>query len=935
MDTGVLNCIKEYGVCIVRKDNSKVVYRNDKLIELEKQYWTGWKIDEIFASGEMKPLTDELKTKESLSVVHYDRFSKCDVNVSMNNMLWEDGVDAILVTVALSDNSVNEQEKVNLIKQSEKLEKEYNRVQQENLMLEYMRNVQPGGYNRCKDEPGYPIVEISPRFEEVLGYGRKEIEQQFDNKYINLVHPDDVEGLKASINNMFNVDNNILEVKYRMRTKDKGFIWVNEVLQRCEFEGEAFYHGIILDITKEHENIETIGNQKVVLEKQEKNAELLGLINALSRDYTNVFFMNLEDETVVSIYSKKSKRAEEIIKLLGDNKDFQELRAVYINTMVCDADKEKLLEVSDIKYIKNRLKKEDFYVCNYRAVMNGQNVYIQFKCVRIDGKESASQVIMGFRNVDKEVREEMERNQILSDALARAEFASQAKTIFLNNMSHDIRTPMNAIVGYTSLAIKHMDSSTRLTNYLQKINQSSNHLMRIINDVLDMSRIESGKTCIEDKPENLSALIHDLKNLIQADMDEKKLEFSIDTVDIINENIICDKLRLNQVLLNLLSNAVKYTPEGGSISMRIKQIETHSEDKATYEFYIKDTGVGISPDFIEHIFEPFSREKNSTISGIQGTGLGLSITKNIVDLKGGTISVNSKLGKGTEFIVALPFKLQENSDEPKVIRELEGIRALVVDVDEVSCKSVSKMLSKLGLRTEWVVYGKEAAVRAAQAYKEGDQYQVYLINWIMPDIDGTDTVKGIREIVGEDIPIIMMTAGDWENIDENARKAGVTDFVCKPLFVSDLRNVLVKMCYINNEVKEQAKDDIDFKGKKILLVEDNELNQEIAYEILTAMGLTVEIADNGKNAVDILKSTPPDFFNLVFMDIQMPIMDGYEATKVIRKFENEKLASIPIVALTANAFEADRRLALEAGMNEHITKPFDVGKLKEVLSEYL
>ncbi len=520
----------------------------------------------------------------------------------------------------------------------------------------------------------------------------------------------------------------------------------------------------------------------------------------------------------------------------------------------------------------------------------------------------------------------------LEDALAAAQHANRAKTTFLNNMSHDIRTPMNAIIGFTSLVAAHIDNTEQVRGYLTKIATSSNHLLSLINDVLDMSRIESGKVKIEEKECSLPEMLHDLKTIVQADIMSKQLDFYIDTVDVVNENVLCDRLRLNQVLLNLLSNAMKFTKPGGMVSVRILQKRNAPEGYAAYEFQVKDTGIGMSPEFLKNVFEPFERERTSTVSGIQGTGLGMAITRNIVDMMGGTVTVDSEVGKGTTFTVSLQFKTSSCPVRQETIPQLQGLRALVVDDDFNTCSSVTKMLASIGLRPDWTTSGKEAVLRVKLAGEQEDEYAVYIIDWLMPDMNGIEVVRRIRGMIGEDTPIIVLTAYDWSDIEEEARKAGVTAFCSKPIFLSELREVLESPFASGNQ-DEASQETFSFQGKNILLVEDNELNQEIAVEILQETGFVMDVADDGSAAVERMREAEPGQYDLILMDIQMPIMDGYEATRQIRALEDPDIAGIPIIAMTANAFEEDKKTALEAGMNGHIAKPIDVPVLLELLWE--
>ena len=528
-----------------------------------------------------------------------------------------------------------------------------------------------------------------------------------------------------------------------------------------------------------------------------------------------------------------------------------------------------------------------------------------------------------------------EQNRKLEIALQHEGAANRAKREFLFNMSHDIRTPMNAIIGFTSLAATHIDNREQVLDYLKKISTSSQHLLSLINDVLDMSRIESGKVKIEEKAVHLPDLVHDVRSIIQPNVAAKRLSLFIDTMDIEDEDIITDPLRLNQILLNILSNAIKFTPTGGMISIRIAQKNGAPKGCVCYEFRIKDNGIGMSEEFQKHIFEEFSREESSTVSGIQGTGLGMSITKNIVDLMGGTIALTSEPGKGSEFIVTLCFTRSGQKAEPKQLPQLEGLRALVADDDTDTCLNVSTMLSKIGMRPEWTISGKEAVIRTKYAVEQGDEFSVYIIDWLIPDMNGIEIVRQIRKVIGNRCPIIILTAYDWADIEDEARAAGVTAFCEKPLFLSELRRVLAEPFRAEPASKPAQPTAADLKGKKLLLVEDNELNREIALEILKEAGFVVDTAEDGAVAVQKIKQAAPGQYDLILMDIQMPNLDGYEATRQIRALPDAEKANIPIFAMTANAFEEDRQNALAAGMNGHIAKPLDVPHLLRVLADAL
>ena len=566
---------------------------------------------------------------------------------------------------------------------------------------------------------------------------------------------------------------------------------------------------------------------------------------------------------------------------------------------------------------------------------DGHEMYTRFGGTVV-ADENGRQSLRGYySDVTESVREDRSQRDALANALVAAEHANKAKTAFLNNMSHDIRTPMNAIVGFTALATSHIDNKEEVEDYLSKITVSSQHLLSLINDVLDMSRIESGKMTMDETEVHLPDLIHDLRTIIQANVSAKQLNLNIETENVINEDIIVDKLRMNQVFLNILSNAIKFTPNGGTISFCVSEKNSPIPDHAVFEFRIKDTGIGMTREFQKTIFEAFTREKTSTVSGIQGTGLGMAITKSIVDMMGGTISVNSEEGKGSEFIVTIPCRLSNKAIEIESMPELQGLRALVVDDDTDSCLSVCSMLRKLGMRPDWTSSGREAAIRSKEAKEQEDAFRCYIIDWQMPDMNGVEVTRRIRKIAGEDASIIILTAYDWSDIEKEATEAGVTAFCSKPVFLSELRDVLSAPFRGGDGESETEEKKVDFTGRKVLLAEDNELNQLIAQAILTESGLDVVIANNGEEAVKLMEESPAGTYDIILMDIQMPVMDGYQASRLIRALEDPEKARVPIVAVTANAFEEDRKLALEAGMNGHLAKPYDIPKMLETLTDLM
>ncbi len=539
-------------------------------------------------------------------------------------------------------------------------------------------------------------------------------------------------------------------------------------------------------------------------------------------------------------------------------------------------------------------------------------------------------------DVTQERMEQKRQHKALEDAYQSARVANSAKTNFLSSMSHDIRTPMNAIMGMAAIAQANLSSPEKVHSCLNKINVSSRHLLSLINEVLDMSKIESGK--IDLLPENihLPELIQNVSDMCKPLVAEKKQEFKINIGKVRHEKIIADGDRLQQVFMNLLSNAIKYTPEGGKISLIINEKPSSIDKKGQFEFIFTDNGIGMPEEFVPHIFEPFSRAEDSRISKIQGTGLGMAITENIVRMMNGSIHVTSQLGVGSQFTVTAQFELID--EEVTGDSELEGLPVLVVDDDKMVCENVTALLNELGMRGYWVLSGMEAVQSIVEAHLRNDDFFAVILDWKMPEMDGLDTVKAIRKKLGKNVPIIIISAYDYYNIEDEFIKAGADAFITKPLFKSKVLHVLQLFCTSNKIETASALAETkhpELVGKKILLAEDNDLNREIAVELLEMQGVSVNSVENGSQAVEEFSASRTGEYAAILMDIQMPVMDGYQATKAIRCLSRDDAQTVPVLALTANAFMTDMANARSAGMNDHISKPIDVERLIEVLQKWI
>ena len=572
---------------------------------------------------------------------------------------------------------------------------------------------------------------------------------------------------------------------------------------------------------------------------------------------------------------------------------------------------------------------------------NGNDAWIQLngECIRWEGKDPIY-LIVYIDITDITAQRELyrkldEQSKQLKEALKLTERANKAKSDFLARMSHDIRTPMNAIVGMTTIAGAHIDDKERVLDCLKKITGASKLLLSLINEVLDMSKIESGRFKLSEDEFNLGELLQELIVMMQSEIKIKAHQLDVHVTGIQHENVIGDSQRIKQVLMNILSNAIKYTPDNGQILIEIKE-KPFKKGMANYEFIFTDNGRGMKPEFLKKIFQPFERADDQEISNIQGTGLGMSISQNIIRMMGGDIQVESEYGKGSRFIVNMPLRLQTQKSTDNI--ELTNLPILVVDDDIIACQWTCDCLNEIGMNGDWVCSGKEALQKIISRHKENNDYYAVIIDLKMPEMNGIETARQIRATIGMEIPIIILSAYNTEEYEADAKRTGVNGFITKPLFKSKLIHELKKFTNSENKAKENYSTQLsnsDFSGKRILLVEDNELNLEIAEEIIGSTGAEIDTAINGLEALNKIMQSAENYYDLVFMDIQMPIMDGYESTRKIRALRRNDIKEMPIIAMTANAFSEDVKNALDAGMNYHLAKPIEITELINILNKYL
>ena len=699
--------------------------------------------------------------------------------------------------------------------------------------------------------------------------------------------------------------------------------WVSNVVMRGEI-GDSDYAMIFLrDITES--KAETARRMQMASD----NASMELLIQSMVRLLDRFVVCDLENDR----YRFYNLQGEMIYAPTGTYHDFVEQVAAKYKTLESLDALDARISPENIR--RNLQGENDIYKFEYCSLDENTYKIASFIPLEWDGTKLVK-VLLASMDVSQEKKAEIESHKALKEAYRAAENASHAKTDFLSNMSHDIRTPMNAIVGLTAIAGANIENQDKVVECLGKITKASRHLLGLINEVLDMARIESGRMSLAEEDFSLPELVDNLLTLTKPAIDEHHHQLEVHVEHIEHEAVCGDSLRIQQVFVNLMSNAVKYTPDGGNITLTIKEKPNGFSELGCYEFSIEDNGIGMTPEFQKIMFEPFSRADDHRTTKVQGTGLGMAIARNIVNLMNGDIQVESAPNKGTKITVTVYLKLQK--DEKEQEKELFDLPVLVVDDDQTCCESTVETLREIGIAGEWVLTGKEAVERCAARRKTGRDYFAVILDWKMPEMDGIATARRIRECVGEDVTIIILSSFEFSEIEEEARAAGVDAFIAKPLFRSRLTATLrqftsgKKEKNARNYLEDFAK--TDYTGKRLLLVEDNDLNREIATEILGMTGVTVETAENGKIAVEKVAAAPENWYSLVLMDIQMPVMNGYEATAAIRSLPGSR-GKVPIIAMTANAFAEDVQLAKNTGMNEHIAKPLDLNKLNDVLKQWL
>lgn len=741
------------------------------------------------------------------------------------------------------------------------------------------------------------------------------------------VYPDDIERYLAfanieNIRKEFHSGKSSISIRYRRKFQDE-FRYARMTIQKSiEYNGD---------------------NQIVILRIEDINDDILSakeidyqrsVTGALVDMYFTCLYIDMDDNSYRRVFVKK-----DFEKYIPEKGNMSEIMDKYVKALVVPNDANLFMENFSVDEIREKLKNKPSYDYEYWAKMNDEQIWCRISAIIVDKHEDGSvhHIILGMQDVTSQAESIAKNNAMLKEAFSAAVAANSAKSEFVSRMSHDIRTPLNGIIGMTAIAGANLNDRDKVSDCLFKINNASKHLLSIINDILDLSKIESGKVSLTDASFSLPVLIDGLLDMTHQSILDHHHELNVYINNVKHENVIGDNIRLQRVFLNFITNAIKYTPDGGKINISLTELPSNSHNIGLFNFIVEDNGYGMSEEFQKKMFQPFERSDDSRVVKSQGTGLGLTIAKNIINMMGGTIRVESKVNVGTRITVTFKIKIEENADA--ILEELNNLPVLVVDDDPAICESTCLSLKELGMKGDYCLNGFDAIDKVVLAHNMNDDYYACLIDWKMPEMDGIETTRRIRKIVGPDTPIIIISAYDWNDIEAEAREAGADAFISKPLFKSRLKAAfteLPKSLKKSEDVSDIEKfDKTDYSDKCVLLVEDNELNREIATEIISMTGAKVETAENGKIATEIFSNSELNHYDLVFMDISMPIMNGYEATKVIRSLNREDAKKVPIIALTANAFIEDVAQARDAGMNMHLVKPIDLQKLYDVMRDFL
>ena len=802
-------------------------------------------------------------------------------------------------------------------------------------LVEEIGRHMPGGFFIYQAAPPEALLYANKACFDIFGCDDLEdFKRHTGYTFKGMLYPEDYAAVSDSIVEQIDASaENMDYVEYRVVRKDGAIRWVDDYGHYAETEAYGgVYYVFISDITEKRRKREL--EERLAMQEQllEQNA----MITAMASDYRNVYHVDLDEDDAVCYRADPNDAEQHPVNV---HFRFHERFAYYAEHYVDGEYREGFLRFIDPENIREALLKENIIAYRYLVRRGGQEYYEMLRMAGVRHKEERDDQLVhaigvGFTVIDAEMRDTLSKNRALSEALAAAEEANKAKTAFLSSMSHEIRTPMNAIIGLDSLALRDATLTDTTREYLEKINESAKHLLGLINDILDMSRIESGRLLLRKEDFSFSAMLEQINTLVMSQCSDKGLTFECRIIGRVDDHYIGDDMKLKQVLINILSNAIKFTDPPGSVTLTVERTAVF-EDQSTLRFCVKDSGIGMDKSFVPKIFDSFTQEDSSRSSKYGSTGLGMAITRNIVELMNGSISVQSEKGVGSEFTVAVTLK---NCDDPSAALDVvstKDMHVLVVDDDPIACEHARLVLDEAGIRADSCTSGREALDMMEVRHAKQKPYNLVLVDWKMPEMDGVELAREIRKRYNNETTVIILTAYNWDEIMDEALHIGVNSFLAKPLFASAVVEEFTRIARRNSMTMLREKKRADLSGRRILLAEDVLINAEIVKEILSTRGAQTDHAENGKAAVELFGASAENHYDAVLMDVRMPEMDGLEATRAIRSLPRPDALTVPIIAMTANAFDEDVQRSLQVGMNAHLSKPVEPEHLYRTLEELI
>ena len=788
----------------------------------------------------------------------------------------------------------------------------------------------PGGFFIYKAAPPEELLYVNEAVIRIFGCDSlEEFRELTGYTFKGMLHPEDYGAVSESIEKQIEQSSGKMDyVEYRIIRRDGAVRWVDDYGHYTETEAYGgIYYVFISDITEKKERMES--------DRKKHRKELDNMITALASDYRSVYHADLDADDAVCYRADPADPTEQEGVHFPFHRHFEEYCGRFV-----DADyREDFLRFIDPDSIRRELATENIIAFRYLVRHGGTETYEMLRMAGVRHPADRDDHIvhavgLGFTNIDSEMRKSLEQQKALADALASAEQANKAKTAFLSNMSHEIRTPMNAIIGLNSLALRNKDLPAETREYLEKIGGSARHLLGLINDILDMSRIESGRIILRKEEFSFRNMLEQINTMVMSQCAEKGLKYECRVLGGVSDYYIGDDMKLKQVLINILSNAIKFTDAPGDVALTVERTGTFG-DQSTLKFVIRDTGIGMDSSFLPRVFDSFAQENNSRSSKYGSTGLGMAITKSIVDLMNGTISVESEKGKGSAFTVIISLRNCVHHGPVTHYIKPKDMRVLIVDDEQIAAEHARLVLEEVGIQADISLSGGEALHMLELRHTKHSPYNLVLLDWKMPEMDGLEVARQIRKRYDNETTVIILTSFNWDEIMDEALHIGVDSFLAKPLFASNVIDEFERIARKNNMSLFREKQRAELKGRRILLAEDIFINAEIMKELLTAKEALIDHAENGRAAVEMFISGGADYYDAVLMDIRMPEVDGLEAAREIRALDRQDAGRVPIIAMTANAFDEDVQRSLQVGMNAHLSKPVEPELLYETLGELI